>query len=240
MADATEITRKFYDKAYSDGGFASQRLYPNEELLRFMGSHFFPLAKEQRGAIRILEIGCGSCANLWMIAREGFDAHGLDLSAESLRLGAEMMRHWQTHATLTEGSMDKLPYPDRSFDAVVDVFSSYCLPEAAFGACLDEVARVLRPSGRYFSYAPSKNSDSFRNPGPSAFIDASTLDGIRRETAPYAGQLYPFRFIGPDEYPALLEQRGLQTTRCERIGRTYNDGTEYFEFVSLHALKPGG
>ncbi len=237
MRDGKDITRAFYDRAYAQEGFAAQRLYPNEELLRFMGSHYFGIPREKRGKIKILEIGCGSCANLWMIAREGFDAYGLDLSAQSLTLGAEMLRHWETGATLTEGSMTALPYPDRTFDAVVDVFSSYCLPEQAFAQCLDEVARVLRPGGRFFSYTPSKNSDCFKRYEPSVRIDASTLDGIHRATAPFAGQHYPFRFIAPEDYPTLLSERGLGTTRCERIGRTYRDGQEYFEFVSLHALK---
>jgi ubiquinone/menaquinone biosynthesis C-methylase UbiE len=239
MSESTEVTRIFYDRAYQEEGFSAQRLYPNEELLRFMGSHFFSMPRANRGGVRILEIGCGSCANLWMIAREGFEAHGLDLSGASLKLGAEMLQHWEARAALAEGSMESLPYPDQWFDAVVDVFSSYCLPEVPFATCLGEVARVLKPSGRFFSYTPSKTSDSFTNPGPSRFVDASTLDGIHRDTAPFAGQHYPFRFVGPDEYPALLERHGLATTRCERIGRTYRNGTEYFEFVSVHALKRG-
>jgi hypothetical protein len=90
---------------------------------------------------------------------------------------------------------------------------------------------------RFFSYTPSKNNDSFRDPGPSKFIDNSTLDGVHRKTSPFYGQLYPFRFIEPEEFAALLEQRGLTVLRNERIGRTYSNRSEYFEFVSIHAEK---
>ena len=117
---------------------------------------------------------------------------------------------------------------DRSFDSVEDVFSSYCLDERGFALFLDEVKRVLRPRGRFFSY---KASDAFRDPGPSRFIDASTLDGIRRERAAYRGNHYPFRFITPDEYSSALELHQLRVIYNETVGRSYRSGKEYFEFV---------
>ncbi len=199
--------------------------------MRFFGRHYFQLPAEQRRSIRILETGCGSGANLWMIAREGFDAHGIELSAEGVSLCETMLAHWQTQATVSAGDMTSVQYPDRSFDAVVDVFSSNCLNERGFALFLDEVKRVLRPRGRFFSYSPSKASDAFRDPGPSRFIDASTLDGIRRADAAYSGNHYPFRFITPDEYASALESHQLRVIYNETVGRSYRSGKEYFEFV---------
>ncbi len=239
MSEGEDITRSFYDAAYHSAGFAAQRLYPNEELMRFMGSHFFALPRADRQNKRILEIGCGSGANLWMIAREGFLAHGLDISPASLELCREMLARWDVTAELRCKSMSETGYADNTFDAVADVFSSYCLDEKDFDRCLDEVTRILKPGGYFFSYAPSKGSDTFRDPGPSRMIDASTLDGIHRSTAPFFGQSYPFRFVGPAEYEALLTARGIHVSRNERIGRTYRNGEEYFEFVSICARKAG-
>jgi SAM-dependent methyltransferase len=239
MSEGEDETRRFYDAAYLSAGFAAQRLYPNEELLRFVGSHFFPVPRAERGNVKILEIGCGSGANLWMIAREGFSAHGLDISQASLDLCHEMLTHWNVTADLRCASMTNTGYADGTFDAVIDVFSSYCLDEKDFSRCLDEVRRILKPGGLFFSYTPSKRSDTFRNPEPSRMIDASTLDGIRRSTAPFFGQAYPFRFIDPAEYEGLLTARGLRVSRNERIGRTYRNGEEYFEFVSIYARKTG-
>ena len=74
----------FYDKIYLSEGFKAQRLYPNEELLRFLGVNFFSKSeKKDRKKIKVLEIGCGCCANLWMISKEGFDAYGIDISKEA-------------------------------------------------------------------------------------------------------------------------------------------------------------
>lgn len=133
--------------------------------------------------------------------------------------------------------MTNLPYGDCRFDAVLDVFSSYCLPEIPFQDCLGEIGRVLRPGGKFFSFTPSKRSLAFQDPHPAVRIDGSTLDGIRREISPYFGNIYPFRFISEEEYAGALEERDFRILSCERIGRTYRRGAEYFEFVSLAAEK---
>lgn len=230
-------TKDWYDKSYSQSGLAAQRRYPNEELLRFFGRHYFSLPAEQRRSTRVLEMGCGSGANLCMIAREGFDTHGIDLSPEAIGLCAQILENWGVTATLDTANMTACPYPENNFDVVIDVFSSYCLDEANFATFVDEVSRLLRPDGRFFSYTPSKASDAFRNPGPSRRIDASTLDGIRRKTSPYFGNDYPFRFITGKEYKSALDGCGMRCVYNETVGRTYNGGNEYFEFVVIVAEK---
>jgi cyclopropane fatty-acyl-phospholipid synthase-like methyltransferase len=234
-ADAKSDCKLWHERSYGERGFSAQRFYPNEELLRFLGRHYFPLPPERRRDTRILETGCGSGANLWMIAREGFDAHGIDLSAEGIGLCEKMLAHWQTAATLKVADMTAIPYPGGYFDVVLDVFSSYCLGEAGFALFLDEVARLVRAGGRFFSYAPSKASDAFRNPGTARFLDASTLDGIHRDDSAYAGNRYPFRFSTIEEYTAALGERGLRVAECETVSRTYRRGKEYFEFVVITA-----
>jgi ubiquinone/menaquinone biosynthesis C-methylase UbiE len=240
MGTITEIgavnreCKSFYENSYETSGFEAQRRYPNEELMRFMGRTFFSVPGEKRKGIKILEVGCGSGGNLWAIAREGFDAYGIDLSGEGINLCHRMLEAWGCAAALQVGDMADLPYESSVFDAVVDVFSSYCLPEKDFIRYLEGVARVLKPGGRYFSYTPSKNSDVFKETAPSDRIDPSTLNGIRRSTAPFYGNVYPFRFMSRDEYAALLAE-DFTVTCSETVGRTYRSGQEYFEFVVVQA-----
>ncbi|WP_291297163.1 class I SAM-dependent methyltransferase [Elioraea sp.] len=231
------VTEAFHDDTYRRLGFAAQRRYPNEELVRFLARHFFPIPRTERASVPILEVGCGSGANLWMIAREGFAAHGLDLSAEGLVLCREMLASWGVAASLHHGDMAALPFADASMAAVVDVFSAYCLDEAGAARFLDEVARVLRPGGRFFTYTPSKLSEAFTNHAPATLSDASTLSGIARETSPFAGNTYPFRFTTNDELAAALAARGLAVTSSERVARTYRDGEELFWFAVIAAEK---
>ena len=49
-----------------------------------MGRKYFDKDLEERKNINMLEVGCGSGANLWMLAKEGFNAFGLDESKEAL------------------------------------------------------------------------------------------------------------------------------------------------------------
>jgi SAM-dependent methyltransferase len=232
--------KSFYERSYRAAGFAAQRRYPNEELMRFMGRTFFSLPSDKRNNVRILETGCGSGANLWAIAREGFDTYGIDLSTEGISLCHEMLQAWECSAKLQVGDMTTLPYESAYFDAVVDVFASYCLPETEFRRYLDEVGRVLKSGGVFFSYALSKESDVFKEAAVSEKIDQTTLDGIRRPTAPYYGNLYPVRFVTPEEYAALLHDAGercFTVTYDEIVGWTYRNREEYFEYVVIQAKK---
>ncbi len=57
--------------------------YPPEELIRFIARTFY--AVPDRKAIRILDLGCGSGAATWYVAREGFSAFGIDGSPSAIR-----------------------------------------------------------------------------------------------------------------------------------------------------------
>lgn len=230
-----DVTTDFYDRSYAEHPEAHRR-YPNEEFCRFMGRHFFGVPKGQRGAIKILEVGCGSGANLWLPAREGFDTYGLDFSAEGLRLAERLLAEHRTRATLAQGRMTYTPYPANHFDAVVDVFSASCMATVDFDAFLGEVARILKPGGRFFSYYPSANCDAFAQRGGAPMLDSDTLDGITRETAPYAGNPHPLRFTTPERYAAALQRHGMTST-IERVGRTYRERAEYWEFLVVDARK---
>ncbi len=223
-------TEAWYETSYKNDGLAAQRQYPNEELIRF-------LSRNYQSPARILEVGCGSGANLWMIAKEGHEAHGIDFSKESLALCSMMMEKWQVSATLQQADMRSLPYPAQHFDAVVDVFSSYCLDEKGIADFLSETNRVLKPGGRFFSFTPSKESDAFINHFPASLIDGSTLDGIKRETSPFFGNCYPFRFTGSGEYAAMLQSHGLSVSASEIVSRTYRHMKETFKFVVVDAVK---
>ena len=230
-------TENWYEASYLKEGFDSQRRYPNEELLRYMGRNFFPIPINSRKDIRILELGCGSCANLWMVAKEGFKTYGIDLSQEAIRLGKIMLGHWGVEADLQTGDMKSLPYEDNLFDVVLDVFSTYCLPDADFNRCLGEIERVLKPGGSFFCYTPGKNSKAFESHAPASKIDESTLEGIHRKSSPFYGNFYPFRFVHPEELKVEVENIGMEVSYLEINQRSYYNRQEVFEHVVLEAKK---
>lgn len=233
------VVEAFYDGAYGTQGAAAQRRYPNEEAVRFLARHFLAAPRPARAAMRLLDVGCGSGSNLWMLAHEGFDAHGLDLSAEGLKVCAEVLAGWGVSATLKHGSMTELPYADGFFDGVLDCFASNCLDDVQHARFRAEAARVLRPGGHFFSFHPSRRSDAYLDRAPARLVDESTLEGILRPSSPFHGNGYTFRFTTNALYAAELAAVGLEVTANERSGRTYAAQSEYFECVSIMARKPG-
>lgn len=216
---------------------SSRRKYPNEELCRFMGRNFFHISAEKRQDIRILETGCGYGGNLWMIAKEGFDAYGIDLSPEAIILSKKMLDDYGVRACLSEQNMVELSFPENYFDAIVDVFSSYCLTAEEHGMYLEKVKNVLKPGGIFFSYFPSKISDAYLFPQNAKFIDPDTLACISREDAPFYGQTSAFRFMHPREYENKLTSLEFGIQYIETIKKTYKRKQENFGFIVIEAVK---
>ncbi|WP_051908799.1 class I SAM-dependent methyltransferase [Candidatus Odyssella acanthamoebae] len=229
--------KKFYDQSYNQHGFEAQRKYPNEELCRFMGRNFFSVPFHERKEKKILEVGCGSGANLWMIAREGFDTYGIDLSEQALELCQKMLESYSVSAMLDTQDMENLLFEDNFFAGVVDVFSSYCLTKQEHQNFLQHIQRILTPNGLFFSYFPSKKSDAFTHSGNANFVDKETLSGIVRPSSPFLGQNYNFRFMHPEEYKENLINCGFQVSYLETIHRSYHNQTEQFEFIVVEARK---
>lgn len=98
---------------------------------------------------RLLEIGCGNGCGLVALARAcrphalvGVDIDGALLAAAARRLADEAVP-----AVLARADARCLPFPDRSFDAVVDFGTCWHIAEP--GRALAEIARVLSAGGLF-------------------------------------------------------------------------------------------
>ena len=92
-------------------------------------------------AVRLLDCGCGTGANLDMLSRFG-DAYGFDLTAVGLKLGREAGRTRLALATVTA-----VPFPANAFDVVTSFDVLYALEGEALRAAVTEMFRVARPGG---------------------------------------------------------------------------------------------
>jgi ubiquinone/menaquinone biosynthesis C-methylase UbiE len=86
----------------------------------------------------------------------------------------------------TEGDAEELPFPDASFDAVLNIESSHCY--GAMAVFLSEVRRVLRPGGS-FLFAD--------------FRPADRLDDLRAQLAACGMRLVEEEVITPNVVAAL-------------------------------------
>ena len=231
-SDTTSQT--IFDSQYGVIGLKAQRLYPNESMVQFLGGNYFHLSMEERSKIKILEIGCGSGANLWMMAKEGFQVYGIDSSAKALELAQHHLQEkWGVSATLKRGSFLDLPYDTGSFDALVDVVSLQHIGLEDSRLALREVARVLRPGGRFFSFRLSDHSIMFGKAADPERIDCSTLKNIDDASLPLANN-GPISFWSPSLARMLYGEAGLSTLNVARVSRTYCDGA-MVEYLAIEA-----
>ena len=98
--------------------------------------------------LRVLEVGSGRGGGASFLARYHRPAHvtGADFSEQAVAL-ARSFHAAVPNLEFTVGDAERLPFPDASFDAVVNVESSHCY--GSIDAFLSEVARVLRPGGAF-------------------------------------------------------------------------------------------
>jgi ubiquinone/menaquinone biosynthesis C-methylase UbiE len=103
---------------------------------------------------RVLEVGCGRGVALPALARLLGPARlaGLDLDAgllDEARAGADAAG---IAVELVPGDVRNLPFPEGSFDLVVDFGTCYHIARAA--QALAEIARVLAPGGLFVHETP--------------------------------------------------------------------------------------
>jgi fatty-acid O-methyltransferase len=96
---------------------------------------------------KVLEVGCGHGGGASYIKRYLGPASytGLDLNPSGIAFCKK--RHTLPGLDFVQGDAQDLPFPDESFDAVVNVESANYYPDQA--AFFREVARVLRPGGHF-------------------------------------------------------------------------------------------
>lgn len=155
----------------------------------------------------VLEIGFGQGYNLaWLAQRHpGVAFSGIDLTPEHLQVASTRLQAARiSNVTLTLGDFHHLPLADASIDEVYAI-EAFCyardVPQA-----LAEIARVLRPGGRFTLF------DGYQ-PRPTAELDADgalAVELVARGTALERWQV-------PAELLLQAGQAGFQTEQLQRL-----------------------
>ncbi len=220
------MTTSIFEQLYQQRGIASQRRYPNDALIGFLASLGSRLTAEQKRQTKVLELGCGSGANLWFVAREGFSATGIDFAPSGVQLCQQGLRDWGVAAEVAVADMTCLPCDDDGFDIVFDVVSMQHLTLNQHQQALAEAKRVLKKGGLYFSY----------HLGDNEFIRqaATSLDGYTIDNIPVG---YPLAGNGQtcllpaEAYQDLLEQAGFMLQSLETVTRSYDNRQQFLQYV---------
>ncbi len=97
---------------------------------------------------RVLEVGCGAAQCARWLTRQGARVVALDLSAGQLRHARALCASTGIEVALVQGGAERLPLADASVDLACSAYGA--VPFVADSAqVMREVARVLRPGGRW-------------------------------------------------------------------------------------------
>jgi len=152
------------------------------------------LLGEVRGK-RILELGAGAAAGARWLDGQGADPIALDLSAGMLRHAGEAATRSGVRVPLVQADALALPFATSSFDVVCTAFGA--IPFVAdSGAVMSEVARVLKPGGKWVF--------SLTHPMRWIFLDEPGEDGLR-VVHPYFDRR-PYVEQDADGVPSYVEQ----------------------------------
>lgn len=141
--------------------------------------------------VRLLDLACGSGLALQGAQARGAVCFGIDASAGLLAVAAERA----PGASLTHGDTADLPYDDGSFDVVT------CVNGVQYGSgqALEEVARVLRPGGR-FAMAFWSDARDFK----------PYFQAIEACSPPATGPSTALKLSDPGVSEGLVESAGLE------------------------------
>ena len=123
-------------------------------------------AGEIQGHERVLDIGCGPGHTALLFASRAREVVALDPTQEMLdQATALASERGLSNLSVERASAESIPFPDASFDCVTSRQSAHHYPDVR--AALREVARVLRPGGRFVlidTFSPEEqHSDAFLN-----------------------------------------------------------------------------
>lgn len=144
-------------------GSGAGSVYPDENLLRLIRGKYAEVPRSGR----VLDVGFGTGNNLVMLAHTGYEAHGLEVSEESVDRARAIAE--RAGVTLQLGVLHgtSLPYADNFFDVVVSWNAVYYFGTRSLVAkALADFYRVLRPGGVLLMSVIHPNSFMVRRLAP--------------------------------------------------------------------------
>jgi len=134
--------------------------------------NFAKLLKNKKLKMRVLDLGCGAGRHEVFMAKQGFEAHGTDISETGLKLTKQRLERQNSEVYLVKCDMKALPYVDSCFDAVVSLHTIYHQKFKGLQKTVSEIHRILRKRGLILINFLSKRTYSY---GKGAEVEEDTF-----------------------------------------------------------------
>ena len=229
------MKKNIFEDSYQKYGDKAQRTYPNTELISFIKTKFTKYDIKKK--IKALEVGSGTGANLWMLAKEKFISYGLDNSKSAIKICKKNLKERKLLAKLYHGSMTNLKFKKNFFSLIVDVVSMQNLSFSDHQISWRSIFGCLKPGGYFFSYHLGQSSTSFKKlkKNKKRLIDKSTLKNVpKKYPLPHKGIVC---FLKSSQVFLELSKIGFKKINIEKITRTYSSEAHKIEYLIITAKK---
>lgn len=153
-----------------------------------------------------LDVATGGGHVALALARSGADVDACDLTPEMLEAAEGLLAENDCRAHFVVGEATDLPYPDDTFDIVTCRIAAHHFADAQL--FFNEVARVLRPGGRF-----GFQDQTLPPEGTSAVL----TDAFERVRDPSHHQTYNF-----EGWQTLIGRAGLEIVHAELVDKQHD------------------
>ena len=181
---------------------------------------------DPRPGVRVLELGCGSGAQLVNCGLLGAEVHGVDLEESVVTLANAKLGHLKIQGEARVDDVGALSYPDDNFDVVLSSDCHEHLPPDLQSRSLREALRVLKPGGRLVLKTPNRAYLTLS-------LQLKRMAGLFRFQNPFSFVMPHVNETGPGAHVGL-------TTRWTLSKQLYDAGYLNYEFhhPALRRLGP--
>jgi 2-polyprenyl-3-methyl-5-hydroxy-6-metoxy-1,4-benzoquinol methylase len=138
--------RKFRERG--GNGWNDEQAESYQEMLHFISPELPPVGHDN--PLETLEIGCGAGNFSLLLAEQGFQVTGVDISPTAIEWASERAKAVCKDVSFrVDNVLDLGTCGDETFDLVVDGHCLHCIIGEDRASCLAAVWRVLKPGGSF-------------------------------------------------------------------------------------------
>ena len=196
------------------------------------------LKKPHNGKLRILDVGCGTGFFTILLAKQGHQVTGTDLTPDMVANSRILAKEEQVNCNFEIMDAEHLSFADNSFDVVISRNLTWTLPEAA--QAYKEWTRVLKPGGVLLNFDANYGAVDFAETSdlPENHAHKQLGDSLMQECEDIKRQLPISSYIRPAWVVEELGKVGMEQISID-LGvsrRMYKEKDAFYNPTPMFAI----